>query len=43
MRMSLEDLLDRLIKEGKLKKQQTDIDYLNNLLDAAKKTLRQHP
>ncbi len=37
MMMSLEDLLNRLIKEGKLKRQDTDIDYLNNLLDAAKR------
>ena len=37
MRMSLEDLLDRLTKEGKLKRQETDIDFLNNLLDSAQK------
>lgn len=36
MRMSLEDLLNRFIREGKLKRQQTSIDYLNNLLDSAK-------
>lgn len=35
--MNLEDLLNRLIKEGKLKRQETDIDYLNNLLDAARR------
>jgi len=35
--MSLKDLLDRFTKEGKLKEQKTDIDYLNNLLDSAQK------
>jgi len=33
MSMSLVDLLDRLVKEGKLKRQSTDIAYLNHLLD----------
>jgi len=36
MRVSLEDLLNRFIREGKLKRQRTSIDYLNNLLDSAK-------
>jgi len=35
--MSLEDLLNKLIKEGKLKRQDTDIYYLNSLLTAAKR------
>lgn len=37
MSMSLEDLLNKLIKEGKLRRQDTDINYLNNLLAAAKR------
>lgn len=35
--MSLADLLSQLIKEGKLQKQQTGLDYLNGLLAAAKR------
>jgi len=35
--VSLEDLLNRLMKEGKLKRQSTNINYLNNLLAAAKR------
>lgn len=35
--MSLKNLLNNLIKEGKLKRQDTGIDYLNNLLDAAQR------
>jgi len=35
--MSLKSLLNRLIREGKLRKQDTDIAYLQNLLDAAKR------
>jgi len=35
--MSLEDLLDRLVKEGKLKKQKTGLDYLEGLLFAARR------
>ena len=35
--MNLESLLNNLLKEGKLKKQSTDINYLNNLLVAAKR------
>lgn len=35
--MSLKNLLYKLIKEGKLKRQDTGIDYLNNLLDAARR------
>lgn len=31
------DLFDRLSKEGKLKRQKADIDYLNALIDAAKR------
>jgi len=37
MNMSLKNLLNKLIKEGKLKRQDTGIDYLNNLLDAARR------
>ncbi len=37
MRMSLKSLLNRLIREGKLKRQETDIVYLQSLLDAAKR------
>ncbi len=33
--MSLENLLNRLLKEGKIRKQNTDIHYLNGLLNAA--------
>lgn len=35
--MNLENLLRNLLKEGKLKKQTPDINYLNNLLAAAKR------
>jgi len=35
--MSLKNLLDELVKEGKLKRQDTGVDYLNSLLDAAKR------
>lgn len=35
--MNLGNLLNNLIKEGKLKKQKTEIDYLNDLLFAAKR------
>jgi len=35
--MSLKNLLDDLVKEGKLKRQDTGVDYLNSLLDAAKR------
>ncbi len=35
--MSSKNLLKRLIHEGKLRKQATDIAYLQNLLDAAKR------
>lgn len=37
MSMSLENLLDELVKEGKLKRQDTGVNYLNSLLDAAKR------
>jgi len=37
MRMSLKSILGRLIREGKLKRQDTDIAYLQSLLDAAKR------
>lgn len=37
MNMSLKDLLNRLIKEGKLRKQNSDIVFLNNLLGAARR------
>ncbi len=33
--MNLEKLLDKLLKEDKIKKQKTDIDYLNGLLNSA--------
>jgi hypothetical protein len=39
MRMSLEDLLNKLLKEGKVKKQKTDIAYLNALLESSKRNL----
>lgn len=35
--MSLENLLVRLVKEGKIKRQETDISYLNDLLNAAQR------
>lgn len=35
--MSLKDLLNRLLREGKLRKQDSDIVFLNNLLDAARR------
>src|SRR3990172_469032 len=35
MKMNLESLLDKLMKEGKIKKQKTDVHYLNGLLNAA--------
>jgi len=35
--MSLKNLLDDLVKEGKLRRQDTGVDYLNSLLDAAKR------
>lgn len=35
--MSLKNLLYNLQREGKLKAQDTNIDYLNNLLTAAKR------
>jgi len=35
--MSLKNLLDELVKEGKLKRQDTGVDYLNSLLEAAKR------
>lgn len=35
--MNLNDSLQKLIKEGKLKKQKTNIQYLNNLLFSAKR------
>jgi len=37
MKMILEKLLDDLAKEGKLKKQEASLNYLNALLDAAKR------
>jgi len=37
MSMSLKNLLDELVKEGKLKRQDTGVDYLNSLLEAAKR------
>lgn len=35
--MTLESLLNNLVREGKLKKQKVEIDYLNDLLSAAKR------
>jgi hypothetical protein len=35
--MSSKELLNQLIKEGKLKKQTTDLEHLNGLLSAAKR------
>jgi hypothetical protein len=35
--MNLDNLLNNLLKEGKLKRQDTDINYLNSLLEAAKR------
>jgi hypothetical protein len=35
--MSLKDLLNRLIREGKLKRQESDIGYIQSLLDSAKR------
>jgi len=35
--MSSEELLNRLTREGKLKRQRTDTAYLNNLIEAAKR------
>lgn len=37
MKKSLENSLDKLTKEGKLKRQSTSINYINNLLEAAKR------
>ena len=34
--MNLENLLDKLLKEGKIRKQDTDINYLNGLLGSAR-------
>ncbi len=33
--MNLQSLLNKLIKEGKIKKQDTDVNYLNGLLNSA--------
>lgn len=35
--MTLENLLNNLVREGKLRKQHADIAYLNNLLEAARR------
>ena len=37
MRMNLRNLLNRLIREGKLKREEVDISYIQSLLDAAKR------
>ncbi len=37
--MSFEKLLDSLYKEGKIKKQETDVSYLNGLLSSAHQNL----
>jgi uncharacterized protein (UPF0332 family) len=34
--MNLKKLLDKLLKEGKIRKQDTDINYLNGLLNSAR-------
>ncbi len=34
--MSLENLLNKLLKEGKIKRQETDVNYLNRLLNSAR-------
>ena len=34
MKMNLENLLNKLLKEGKIKEQSTDISYLNASLNA---------
>ncbi len=34
--MSLKNLLDKLLKEGKIRKQETDINYLNGLINSAR-------
>lgn len=34
--MNLENLLNKLLKEDKIKKQKTDISFLNGLLDSAR-------
>lgn len=38
--MNLERSLNKLLREGKLRKQDTDLDYLNNLLNAADRNFR---
>lgn len=38
--MSLEELLKNLLREGKIKRQSTDVSFLNASLDAAKHNLR---
>lgn len=40
MKVNLESLLGRLLKEGKIKKQDTDVHYLNGLLNAAHNNFR---
>lgn len=35
MKMNLENLLNKLLEEGKIRKQDTDINFLNGLLSAA--------
>ena len=35
MKMNSENLLNKLLKEGKIKKQDADVNYLNGLLNAA--------
>ncbi len=38
--MNLEDLLKKLLEEGKIKEQQTDAHHLNGLLDSARRNLQ---
>lgn len=38
--MNLEELLENLLREGKIKKQTTDVSFLNASLDAAKHNLK---
>lgn len=37
MKMNLDELLNKLLKEGKIKKQDASTDYLNGLLEAAQR------
>jgi len=41
--MNLENLLDKLLRESKIKKQDTDINYLNGLLGSARQNFQKNP